>query len=525
MVAGQGATGRRGAVPEGRGFLLILSVLVAAVFLHLAWRTGQRVVYPWDFYLWSESPFLTNLIKISQGSSPYTSPGDANSFVYSTGLEWLTYALLQPFGLALDIRYGRLVSIGFGLLGCGLGAAAIARLVAMTVPGAARGSLPLHFGVLVLVLFTNFTADVVHPDNLHVCHALVTFWLGLLALDSGRIRWAVAALAWAGLGVLTKQTEALAFGGLSLAFFWCGPWTLRTRLLLPLVGLLSCGLALGVLWWSPYARTYTLDLLLQHPIDPAKLRGLLQDLAVPHRALLLVLALPALRYLHGLSVQGRRYVVLWLCTAAFSVAPNLSAYFKVMGAWNNLGILDVWLALAVWPAVYLVATGASSLATLFQWLGRATAIALVLTLVTRHAPPPAAYYAAAARLEDLLRADHAAGRTVLVAHGTSVLVRAGFTGEPLDRANSVLELTVANAADRAGTLDRIREGYYDRIYLNSSWYGGQIEDAIRNHYVRRDVLPGTGQFDYPRGFQGLLMDGCQVWERRGGGGTAAVPSS
>jgi hypothetical protein len=355
---------------------------------------------------------------------------------------------------------------------------------------------------------------VVHPDNFHVFHAVVTFFLGLVALDSGRLRWAVVAMAWAGLGVLTKQTEALAFLGLSLAFAWCGPWPLRVRLLLPLLGLLSSGVSVAALWWPPYARMYTLDLLLEHSIVLSKINVLAHDLAVPHRALLILLTIPALRFLYTSSLTGRRYVVLWAATAVFSGLPNLSAYFKQMGAWNNLGILDLWMALAAWPVVYILATDPSRASPLVRWLGRTAAVALTLTLVTRHAPPPPAYYETATRLEDLLRADREAGRRVLVAHGTSALIRAGYTNVPLDRANSVLELGVARAGDRAGTLSRIRHSDYDRIYLNSDWYGGMIESEIQNAYTRRGILPGTGGMDYPRGFQGLIALGCQVWDRR-----------
>lgn len=505
---------RPGSAEQGRLFALALGILIFAVVAHLAWITAQRVAYPWDFYIWSESPFLTNLLKISQGLSPYTSPADANSFVYSTGLEWLTYALLQPFGLALDIRYCRVVSIGFGLVACAFGAAAISRVISSNAPLSVRASLPLHFGVLVLVLFTNFTADVVHPDNLHVFHAVVTFFLGFIALDSGRFRWAVVAMAWAGLGVLTKQTEALAFLGLGLAFGWCGPWTFRARVLLPLIGLLSSGLSLAALWWSPDARTYTLDVLLMHPRDFGKVISLARDLFVPHRALLVLLTLPALRYLYATTAAGRRYVVLWLTTLVFSGLPNLSAYFKEMGAWNNLGILDFWAALALWPVLYTLATDPGRASPAMYWLNRAGAIALILTLVTQHAPPGASDYAVAARLEAMLRADRAAGRRVLLAHGTAALVRSGYTEVPFDRANSVGELNVAGVGYRAGTLMRIRNSYYDRIYLNSAWYGPEIDQEIRRRYQRRDIITGTGAMDYARGFQGLLMEGSEIWDCR-----------
>src|SRR5258708_8231196 len=68
----------------------ILFVLVLAV------ETALRVVFPWDMYLWSESPFMTNMLKLHNHQPVYTAPADGNSFVYSPGLEYLTFAVLNP---------------------------------------------------------------------------------------------------------------------------------------------------------------------------------------------------------------------------------------------------------------------------------------------------------------------------------------------------------------------------------------------------------------------------------------------
>ena len=196
------------------------------------------------------------------------------------------------------------------------------------------------------------------------------------------------------------------------------------------------------------------------------------------------------------------------------ISDALKTYFKEMGTWNNLGILDFWAALAVWPVLSTLATDPGRVSPAVRWSGRAGAIALVLTLVTHHVPPSASDYGAPTRLEALLRADRAAGRRVLVANGTSALLRSGYTEVPLDRAYSVVELNVAGLGDRAGTLTRIRHAYYDRIYLNLNWYGPEIDQEIRRQYKRRDIIAGTGAMDFARGFQGLLMEGCEIFDSR-----------
>ena len=60
---------------------------------------------------------------------------------------------------------------------------------------------------------------------------------------------------------------------------------------------------------------------------------------------------------------------------------------------------------------------------------------------------------------------------------------------PLDRANSWLELDAAGREAEGGTPARIAEGYYDVIYLNSDWYGSELEAAMRANYALAEELP------------------------------------
>src|SRR6185312_1654253 len=77
----------------------VLGLVVLAVQQLVA-----RIRFPWDLFIWAESPFLTNLLKLDLGQPLYGDPADANSFIYSPGLEYITYLILKPFGRHLDIR-------------------------------------------------------------------------------------------------------------------------------------------------------------------------------------------------------------------------------------------------------------------------------------------------------------------------------------------------------------------------------------------------------------------------------------
>src|SRR5579863_78036 len=88
---------------QGSRLWFVVYAIIFAFVAVLAVETALRIRFPYDLYFWSESPFLTNLMKLDQHQHIYTSPADANSFVYSPGLEYLCFAILKPFGRELDI--------------------------------------------------------------------------------------------------------------------------------------------------------------------------------------------------------------------------------------------------------------------------------------------------------------------------------------------------------------------------------------------------------------------------------------
>ena len=85
---------------------VIAYAAIALLFLVLAYQLSARIQFPWDKMVWVESPFLTDMVKLSAGEPVFGTIEDGNSFVYSPGLTYLSYALLKPFGLQLDIRFG-----------------------------------------------------------------------------------------------------------------------------------------------------------------------------------------------------------------------------------------------------------------------------------------------------------------------------------------------------------------------------------------------------------------------------------
>src|SRR6266496_4094293 len=159
-----------------------LAGVVATYLVWLAVVEVLRLQFPWDLFVWPESPFMTNMLKLDLGQPLFGPPADGNSFVYSPGLEYLTFAALKPLGLHLDIRYCRLVNVAIGVLAAAVAGLVLRRAARFVAPENRFGKLAwIGGGVAVLVIFRNFTADVTHPDNLVMLHTAGVFWLTLWA--------------------------------------------------------------------------------------------------------------------------------------------------------------------------------------------------------------------------------------------------------------------------------------------------------------------------------------------------------
>jgi hypothetical protein len=513
---------------RSRLWLAVYAIIFAFVAV-LAVETALRIRFPYDLYFWSESPFLTNLMKLDHHQPVYTNPADGNSFVYSPGLEYLCFAILKPFGLELDIRFCRLVAVALGVFAACFGALAATRFTRSVVSIAHPKLFFLAtWGLIWLVLSKNFLADIDHPDNLHAFHATLIFWLCLLAVETRRFGVALLTMLAAGVGVFTKQTEALSFAGPALAFAIFNPWGWRRWFLLVAVGVATVAVSLYILWLPPDAKFWTLDLLRHQRIWLSKSYTMTTDTIFMDRGILLVLAIFAVPCLWNARNQARRYLVIWTLVGVFTVLPNLTAYLKTMGMWNNIIIFEIWMILLVWPFFVMLADAlpaakpAPREVTALPWDSRLLPVAVcalmlffLLLLVPMKVPPRPGDYAFAHQLENDVRADLQAGRKVLLSHSTEILIRAGVTDIPLDRANSILELFAAKLDSRSDAVARINAHYYDRIYLLvGDWYATNTLEAINRNYETNYIIPKSPYKSRLIYGYSELMDDCPVLSPR-----------
>jgi hypothetical protein len=492
-----------------------LRALLALLLLLLLVQLALRLVFPWDLFVWAESPFMTNMLKLHNGVPLYTTPADANSFVYSPGLEYLTWALLRPLGLHLDIRFCRLVAVAVGLLAAWLAARSAVRIALVPAGGTPPARVVWIFaGVFTLVVFKNLTADVPHPDNLHMLHFAATFLLGVEALRTRSVRWALAAALVAGLGPLAKQVAAGGMVGLLGAFLLSGRLPGRTLALCAGVGAAAWIACLALLLVPEYSSFYTVELLALHPVAPKLFELFTHVYFVPHRLLLWVGGVCAVWWIWRPDPALRSYLLLWLGLGLTEVLPGLAGHFKAMGTWNNLVIIDLWLAVGLAPLLARAfgeaarVDGPGTPDAIGRRAGVLIGVVLLLALIPTRLPPDPALRGYCEQLDQLVRRDLERGRSVLVAHGAMFGIRNGALGVPLDRANSLVELWVGGQGHRADTVRRLAEAHYDRIYLNSRWYGEAFERARKRHYRVVGRIPEVplryGGYSY--GFQQLANE-------------------
>ncbi len=492
-----------------RHLLWALATVAVGYALYGAWLTALRVQYPYDHLIWSESPFLTNMLKLHNDVELYGPPADTNSFVYSPGLELACYALLAPLGLHLDVRACRVVNVGFALAAMvAAGSYMLAATRTMATAGVAdRGPDRTAVALLLtatagLVLFKNFTFDLCHPDNLHALAVAGGIALAERALTRESLPLAIATAGLLGLSILVKQTAALTGVGVGVFLAWSGwrRWGPRRSLVVVAAAVATTSLAA---WWllvyHPHGRFWLFDVLVRHPKYLTKLEQLWGfDALMLHRAPLWLGALfVALRGLFGENARLRASTGLWLFGGAFGALPALSAYIKEFGLFNNLVAIDLWAALLVVPTLI---TWAESHLDRRPRTDKGIVAAAALTLVTlglypNKEVPRRGHLRYGRELEAALTADRAAHRRVLVAHGTAAWIRAGLREVPLDRSNSALELVAGRHEALSDTYRRVLARHYDRIYVGWPGYGPLTEAALQQEYTVVDKIRGVSLRD------------------------------
>jgi hypothetical protein len=271
--------------------------------------------------------------------------------------------------------------------------------------------------------------------------------------------------------------------------------------LLGITGAAALFISLYLMWLPQYSKFYTLDLLSHQKIDLEKLKLLPQEMWSGGRGLLLLLTpIAAISFWRSGHAQ-RRYLACWAAIGAVCALPNFLAFLKVFGAPNNLGIIGFWMALLVWPASvnligWLASTRISPNGDSATRKPRTVPIVIYIlllcflgALLPLKKVPQLDQIAYCQAIDEAVLRDVQSGKKILVTQGAEFYIHAGGTNVPLDQANSALELRAGGQGAALSEMEaRIRNHYYDKIYLRFPyWFGGDLT-ALVNQYYRQDSL-------------------------------------
>ena len=503
----------------------VLAAVAAAMIVALVVEEVPRLLYPWDIRIFSESPFLTNMLKLTAGQGLHGKPADANSFIYSGGIEYLTYGVLRPFGLQLDIRACRTVSVLVGAISAFvIGHVALRFQQLLGDRSAGKIAHLVCSAAAFAIILKNYDGDACHPDNLYALHAMLVIALVYAAVSSERFGLALAALAVAGLSVITKQTAVPGFFGAAgvLLYFRGRTWGLRRSAMALAWGLAWLAAASYVVFHG-WGRFWTLTVPSHQHIEWFRLyRLLLHYVGHPYRLFLAATFAPSAFYVAMRSQKNEglhKLFVAWLAIGVTEILPSIISYFKIWGFWNNLTIIDLWMSL---PVLGVIGYASRKLPDEAGVAVRATAAGAVVTFFVALTPtrvwPTSAEYEYGRRLDAAIGADKAAGKRVLVSHGAATLVHNGILDVPLDRAISLGELTFAGLEDKEATKSRLVSHYYDKIYialLDAPGYLPEVQSVIDANYHEVAHLPGVepppADWDLIDSMQ-FMRDGVRVLE-------------
>ncbi len=484
-----------------------LGVVVASWF---AGHLGQTL-FRADILIWSESPFVNDIIRFRAGLPLYGDPPDLSSFNYTPGAPLLTYGLASLAGLGESVPAMRVVQLLYVVVAVFLGIRAARRLSGFS---AHAGGLPWTV-LWTLLLFLAATNSLTNPFT-HLLHndalGLVVCAAAFLAIveyaESERAGWLVAMVVIPPMGFLVKQSLGIwcVLFGAWLLFFGPRPRWLRAVLvgaggLALTVGLYGGGLFL----WGENFRYWVIEGLGKHAVSP--LRAIQHGLdAWAYWAAGLWACLVLVRGDRARSLLG--FWLVWLLLFAVETYTSGIAWML-----NHMGpgsfIAAIWLAAAL-PTAWPVPVPGERWWSWFR-AGLTTAIAILFVSGLRaiHLPVPvlpddAQRYATAIEREF----DGLAPDDVLLDHGSWLYLPANVVQR--DRSAPAGEAGWTQTADFEGLLGRLRDRRYARILMRevdgpefmydySLWpVSSGVRDALRANYVVVRTIPAVeGSEDTP----------------------------
>lgn len=219
---------------------------------------------PVDLLSFAESPFISDIISLRLGESPYHPPGDNNSYPYSAGTQILTWAIARLLGRGDSIATMRWIQFAYVLAACGVGVGICHEIARRASERRLRHGIlwSVAWGstLLLVALDPRFNAynHSLHNDGLGLLVSALAFW-AIARYDRAPRAWL---LVLSGLipvaGFLVKQSLIIWLGLAAVFYLFTGRFRLRHAILFVAAGGLAAAGTVAVqhamwgenyLWW------------------------------------------------------------------------------------------------------------------------------------------------------------------------------------------------------------------------------------------------------------------------------------
>ena len=465
------ASRRRSTGPSDMSLALLCSAVVALCGIYLYWASSSVLLHA-DTLIWSEGPFVNDILKFRIGYPMYSAPANLDSFFYPPGAQLLTYGLARLVGMGTSIPAYRVIQLVYAAVAALVATATTLRLLAMARPGRAAALSPAWGAFLTPVLFlaatnalTNPFAHLLHNDGLSLLVCAIGYYLLVRYATTRSVAVLVALALVPAVGFYVKQSLVIWAGLVSgYLLVFDEPRSIRRTVSYAIgaFGLTALGYAAGRMVWGIDFYYWLIADLKDHPFSILR--------SVQHG--LTAWSFFAVGIVGGMVLigrQGRRVAGLWvvamLLLAQEAYTSGIAWMLNHMGPGSLLAVIWFSAALmAAWPR-----TGRHG-RSVIGWTRAALATALVLLtfsglgfvrIPVRALPRDIDRYVAAIEREFV---GQDAARVLLDA-GTWVYLPGRVVMK--DRSAAVGDLGSSGLGDFSGLLSRIRGHYYQRILVRS----------------------------------------------------------
>lgn len=475
------------------------------------------VSFPADMWIWSESDFVNDIIKVRTGYPLYTAESNNESFDYNPGAQVLTYLLASIVGHGTSVPAYRGIQVLYTALAALVGMLAVHRLIRLAGIGDVHIS-PWTWGagvttflfLLAVNSITNPFVHLLHNDSLAQLISVTAFCLTVYYAGSRSTTLLVCMAIVPVAGFLVKQSCAI-WGPLFTLFLIAFDTQRSWKRILLYTGAWSTMLVLVILlcwlvWGEPYVF-WTFTVLGSHPVSirrgldhvitawPFLVVGLASGCALLQGSRLRPLLGPWLTWLVLMAVQ------IYTSSIAFMM-NHIGAASVVAGIWGWVALQAIVpdrTALRLWPLVRAAPAVIPLSRSLVVVIVAVLAFGGVGAIALQFRPFPKDAYRYIGEIEQEFQQQDPS--QVLLDAGSWIYLRHGIVMK--DRAPCIGEKGPQHLGDFQGIIDRISRKTYSKILVRNLhsgnfWYdfaewerSSGIRNALERNYREVKTIPAV----------------------------------